>query len=148
MSEQWRRTQAQRRSGGQSLERFDTSFAEGRYAADPMALAPDETYDRLWALGLLEQTLARLRREFEAVGKTGGFDALKDCLMTARGGIDYATLSRRLDVPEGTVRVAAHRLRKRFREIYREEVSRTLANDGDIEAELRHLAAALARQEM
>ena len=148
MSEQWRRTQAQRRGGGQSQERFDTSFAEGRYAADPTALAPDETYDRQWALRLLDLALARLRGEFEAAGKTGDFDALKDCLMAARGGIDYATLSRQLGVAEGTVRVAAHRLRKRFREIYREEVALTLADDGDIEAELRHLAAALALKEM
>jgi RNA polymerase sigma factor (sigma-70 family) len=147
MSNQWRRAQAQRRGGGQRLESFDTSLAESRYAADRQALAPDETYDRQWALALLDLTLVRLREEYGAAGRTGDFEALKECLMAARGGIDYAAMAGRLGVSEGTARVAVHRLRKRFREIFREEIARTLADGADLDAELRHLAAALARQE-
>ena len=127
--------------------RFDTAFAESCYATDPnSSFAPDETYDRQWALTLLNLTIERLRADFESAGKPADFDALKDCLMAARGTIDYATIAAKLGMNEGATRVAAHRLRKRFREIYREEISQTLADGEDLDAELRHLAGVLARQ--
>ncbi len=66
--------------------------------------------------------------------------------MAARGTMDYAAVAAKLGVHEGAARVAAHRLRKRFREIYREELSQTLVEETDLEGELRHLAAALARE--
>ena len=146
MSNEWRRASAQRRGGGTAPAQFDTAFAESRFAADSHALAPDETFDRQWALTLLDLTVNRLRDEFAAVGKPGDFEGLKNCLLAERGAIEYATVARQLGVNEGAARVAVHRLRKRFREIYREEISQTLADGADVDAELRHLAAALARQ--
>jgi RNA polymerase sigma-70 factor (ECF subfamily) len=68
--------------------------------------------------------------------------------MAERGAIDYAAMAKRLGVNEGTARVAVHRLRKRFREIYREEISQTLADGDDLDAELHQLAAALAQNKM
>ena len=148
MSKEWRRESAQRRGGGQARIPFDTTFAESRLATDPSsALAPDETFDQQWALTLLNRTVERLRAEFVAAGKPADFDVLKDCLMAARGAIDYPALAARLDVNEGAARVAAHRLRKRFREIYREEISQTLVDGADLDAELHHLAGALTRQQ-
>ena len=145
MSKQWRRASAQRRGGGQSQVPFDTAFAESRYAADcPAQLEADLVFDREWALTLLNLTVNRLRAEFEAAGKPDDFEALKGCLMAERGGGDYAALAARLGVSEGAARVAAHRLRKRFRQVYREEISHTLADRADLDGELRHLAAALA----
>ena len=79
-------------------------------------------------------------------GKPGDFAALKHCLMAERGAIDYAAVAERLGLNEGAARVAVHRLRKRFREVYREEISQTLEDGADLEGELRHLAAALARK--
>jgi hypothetical protein len=146
MSNEWRRASAQRRGGGQSPASFDTAIAEQHYAADPGTLPADETFDRQWALTLLNLTVERLRGEFVSAGKPDDFEALKDCLQAVRGTIDYAAVATRLGVNQGAARVAAHRLRKRFREIYREEISQTLSDGGDVEAELRHLAAALARE--
>ncbi len=147
MSKEWRRASTQRRGGGQSHVTIDTAFAESRYAADHSAnLAVDETFDQQWALTLLDLTVNRLRAEFAAAGKPGDFDALKSCLMAGRGTIDYASVAGRLGVGDGAARVAAHRLRKRFRELYREEISQTLADGADLDGELRHLAAALARK--
>jgi RNA polymerase sigma-70 factor (ECF subfamily) len=146
MSNEWDRVSAQRRGGGQMHAQFDTAFAESRFAADSHSLAPDETFDRQWALALISLTTSRLRAEFTAAGKPGDYDALKTCLLADRGAIDYAGVARELGVNEGAARVAVHRLRKRFREIYREEISQTLAEGADLDAELRHLAAALARQ--
>ena len=146
MSKEWRRASAQRRGGGLTPVQFDTAFAESRLASDSNSLAPDETFDQQWALTLLDLTVNRLRGEFTAAGKPEDFDALKNCLMAGRGAIDYAAVARQFGGNEGAARVAVHRLRKRFREIYREEISQTLADGGDLDAELRHLAAALARQ--
>jgi RNA polymerase sigma-70 factor (ECF subfamily) len=145
ISKERRRAAADRRGGGQAHALFDTAFAESRYAADTDALAPDETFDQQWALALLDLTVNQLRNEFLAAGKPGDFEALKSCLMAERGSIDYAAVAKQLGVKEGAARVAAHRLRKRFREIYREEISQTLADGSDLDSELRHLAAALAR---
>ena len=86
-----------------------------------------------------------IRAEFAAAGKPGDYDALKNCLLADRGAIDYASAAKSLGMNEGATRVAVHRLRKRFREIYREEISQTLDQGADLEDELRHLAAALAR---
>lgn len=75
--------------------------------------------------------------------KRGGGQALVE-LDTRIAESHYAAVAAQLGVNSGTARVAVHRLRKRFREIYREEISQTLAADADLNAELRHLAAALA----
>jgi RNA polymerase sigma-70 factor (ECF subfamily) len=96
-------------------------------------------------LTLIDLTVSRLQAEFVNEGKPEAFEALKGCLMAGRGTIDYAAVAKQLDLNEGAARVAVHRLRKRFREIYREEISQTLTKDEDVDTELQHLAAALAR---
>jgi RNA polymerase sigma factor (sigma-70 family) len=145
MANEWDRACAERRGGGREHAPMDTVFTESGHAADRHALAPDETYDRQWALTLLHLTTTRLRAEFGAAGKPGEYDVLKSCLLADRGAIGYAKLAKELGVTEGAARVAVHRLRKRFREIYREEISQTLTEGADVESELRYLAAALAR---
>jgi RNA polymerase sigma-70 factor (ECF subfamily) len=145
MNKEWRRASAQRRGGRKSQVPFDTEFAETRYVADPSShLAADETFDKEWALTLLDLTMNRLRAEFAATGKASDFEALKECLVAAHGEIDYAAMASRLGLSEGAARVAVHRLRKRFREVYRQEISRTLDDGVDLDSEVRHLAAALA----
>lgn len=146
MAKEWRRASAQRRGGGLAHAQFDTTLAESRYATDSNSLAPDEAFDQQWALTLLDLTMNRLRAEFSEAGKPGDFDVLKNCLLAGRGAIDYPAVAKHLGVNEGAARVAAHRLRKRFRRIYREEISRTLADGADLDVELRHLAAVLARK--
>jgi RNA polymerase sigma factor (sigma-70 family) len=146
MSKEWRRASAQRRGGGQSQVQFDTAFVESRYAVELPALAADETFDQQWALMLLDLTVNRLREEFAVAGRADDFEALKSCLMAERGAINYTAVAKQLGVNAGAARVAVHRLRKRFREVYREEISQTLADGADLDGELRHLAAALARK--
>ena len=145
MANEWDRASAQRRGGGLAHAQIDTTFAESRLAADANALPPDEAYDRQWALTLINLTLNRVRDEFAAHGKAADYDTMKNCLLADRGAIDYPAVARQLGLNEGAARVAVHRLRKRFREIYREEIAQTLAGDADLETEMRHLAAALAK---
>ena len=146
MFNEWRRASTQRRGGGHAHVQFDTAFAETRFAADGQSLGVEESFDQQWALTLLDLTVTRLRGEFEAAGKPQDFEMLKGCLMAERGAIDYPAVAGRLGVNENAARVAVHRMRKRFREIYREEILQTLADGSDLDAELRHLAAALARK--
>ncbi len=147
MAKEWRRASAQKRGGGTAPVPFDTSFAERRYAADSAGqTTPEEAFDRQWALTLLDMTVRRLEAEYDEAGKGGDFESLKDCLAAQRGEIEYAAIAARLGMAEGAARVAVHRLRKRFRELYRLEIARTLAAEGDVETELRYLAQVLARQ--
>ena len=146
MVNEWDKAAARRRGGGQAHAQFDTAFAESRLAADRQTLAPDEAFDRQWALTLIDLSVNRLRAEFAASGKASDYAAMKNCLMAVRGTLDYAAVAARLGVNAGAARVAVHRLRKRFREVYREEIAQTLADGADLEAEMGHLAAALARQ--
>jgi len=125
---------------------MDTSVVESGLAREVKGtLTLDEAYDRQWALVLLERTLGRLQQEFVAMERGADFETLKGCLMTARGAIDNGAMAVRLNVSEGAARVAVHRLRKRFREAYREEIARTLEPGTDLDEEMRYLAAALAR---
>ena len=145
MANEWRHAATQRHGGAHELVQFDTSYAEDRLTvAPPPGLTADATYDREWALLLLERTVERLRAGFAAAGRAQDFDALKDCLMAERGALDYAAIAVRLGATAGAARVAVHRLRKQFREVFRAEIAQTLAPDGDIEEEMRHLAAALS----
>lgn len=146
MAKEWRCQSTQKRGGRQHCVPLDTAFAESRYAADPVdSSAADEVFDRQWALTLLELTMHRLQSEFVAAGRTDDFAVLKEFLTVSHGAINYRSAAARLNISEGNARVAVHRLRKRFRELYREEISQTLPDGDDLDAELRHLAAALAR---
>jgi RNA polymerase sigma factor (sigma-70 family) len=138
MSKEWRRASAQRRGGDVVHVEF-----ESRYAIEPASqFGPDEAFDRQWALALLDLTLNRLQ------GEAADFEILKESLMAERGAIDYAAVAQQLGVNAGAARVAVHRLRKRFREIYREEIAHTLAEGAELNDEMRHLAAALGPSRM
>jgi RNA polymerase sigma-70 factor (ECF subfamily) len=90
--------------------------------------------------------MARLRAEFGQAGKAREFAQLKMFLTTARKEIPYTEAAAATGLSEGAARVAVHRLRKRYRELFREEIARTVADPGEVDAELRHLIAVLARR--
>jgi RNA polymerase sigma-70 factor (ECF subfamily) len=144
LHKEWRHASAQKRGGASVPVQIDTVFAESRLATDSRARGGDEAFDRQWALTLLELTMTRLREEFVSAGKPADFDVLKNCLLADRGGIDYGGVAKEMGSSEGAARVAVHRLRKRFREIYREEISQTLADGANLDEEVRYLAEALA----
>lgn len=137
--------QRQKRGGGATHLSLDWQSAEERYHLDPPDPArPDAAFDREWALALLERVIARLRAECEAEGKAALFDQTKGYLMVGEEAIPHAEAARILGMDQGAVRVAVHRLRKRYRELLREEIAQTLDNPGDVAEELRSLRAALA----
>jgi DNA-directed RNA polymerase specialized sigma24 family protein len=104
--------------------------------------SPDEAYDREWAVALLERVIQKLREECIAEGRGERFDQLKDFLTTARGEISHAARAGELGMEESGLRVAVHRLRKRYRELLRREVGDTLADPAMVEEELAVLLGA------
>ena len=104
---------------------------------------PDRAFDRQWALALLEVVLGRLRQDYRSAGREPLFLRLKETLSGARPEIPYRDLAARLGLSEGAVKVAAHRLRQRYRELLREEVAHTVTAPAEVEGELSQLFAAL-----
>jgi RNA polymerase sigma-70 factor (ECF subfamily) len=121
-------------------------MAERKFKSDLAAaeIPPDLAFERRWALTLLEQTMARLRSEFEHSGKISEFERLKIFLTTDKQEIPYAAVATELGMNESALRVAVHRLRKRYRELFREEIAHTLAEGESVDEELRYLFSVLA----
>jgi RNA polymerase sigma-70 factor (ECF subfamily) len=146
LSSEWDRARAQKRGGGKTPISLDAESAETRYTFEPAdTLTAERIYERRWALTLLSETLASLQREYEAEGKDGLFKELHFCLTGERADLPYAQLAARLNMSEGAVKVAVHRLRHRYREVLRAEIANTLSDEADIEDEVRYLFAVFAQ---
>ncbi len=137
------RATALKRGGCRPALPLEFDDAEGRYRREPAHdLTPERLFDRRWALALLEAVLGRLRREYEAAGKGRLFELLQGHL-TGDAGRPYAEAAAELGVSEGSVKVAAHRLRGRYRDLLRDEIGQTLADPAEVDDEIRALFAAL-----
>jgi RNA polymerase sigma-70 factor (ECF subfamily) len=144
MVKEWQRASAQKRGGGLPHLPLDTTDAEQRYAGEPAGpLTAEDVYERRWAMTLLNQALDRLRAEFAEGGKEAEFECLKQWLSADRERIPYAQLAAELGHSEGAARVAVHRLRKRFRQLFREAIAATVAEGEQVDEELHHLVAVL-----
>ena len=144
LANEWDRQRALKRGGAQKLLSLDSLAAEERYRLEPAHdLTPEALFEREWAVALLTTCLARLRAEEEAAGRPARFDALKPFL-TGDGSSGYAEVARALGLEEGAVRVAVHRLRKRFGAVLREEIERTVDDPSEVDAEIRWLLAVVS----
>lgn len=146
MANEWDHARRMKRGGGQPAVPLDTVLAERLYKEEtPAHISADQAYDRRWALALLEQTLGRLRAEFERSGKGDEFAILKQQLISPQEGRSSTEIAVQLGCTEGAARVAVHRMRKRFREIFREEIAQTVSDNQALEDEIRHLIDVLAQ---
>jgi RNA polymerase sigma-70 factor (ECF subfamily) len=146
LANEWDRAHAAKRGGGRPVLSLDMQTAETRYRSEPAdELTPEKLLERQWALALLDQVLDRLQAEFAADGKLAVFDQLKAFLTEGKGATSYAAIATKLQTTEGAVKVTVHRLRRRYRELLREEISHTVATPVEIEEEIRHLFAAFSR---
>lgn len=122
----------------------ETDTAPGLQIADASAAPLDLLFDRAWALAVMDRALAALQAEFANAGRLAQFEVLKPWLAGSDGAVSQADAAHRLGLSEGAVKVAVHRLRKRFRELVRAEIEQTVGDDEDIETELRYLVEVLA----
>ena len=146
LADEWDKARAQKRGGGILPVPLQFDTAETRYGHEPADnVTPEQNYERRWALTLLDTVLRRLRSEYEQEGKAELFTALNPCLVGDRTAQPYAELAVKLGISEGTVKSAVHRLRQRYRQLLRDEIAQTVADPGEVDEELHHLFAVLAR---
>jgi RNA polymerase sigma factor (sigma-70 family) len=134
------RERAIKRGGGEKWEHLTET---GMPLPDDSVPAPDRAFDRQWALTLLDRVLEQLASEFDASEKTTHFALLKPWLTGDDGDLSQAEIARRLGMNEGAVKVAIHRLRKRFREMVKAEIAQT-TGETEVHDELNHLVSILA----
>jgi RNA polymerase sigma factor (sigma-70 family) len=136
------RARAQKRGGGERPLPIHDGDGEVRYGREPVdAVTPDVLFERAWVRAVLDRALARLEAESDGEIQGGRFARLRPFLTGDGPDATYAEIAREWGVGESAVRVAVHRLRRRFGAALREEVSGTVEDPRDVEAEIRHLLA-------
>ena len=140
------RAKTQKRGGGLRPLRLDLEAGESRLGLQPVDdVTPERLFQRQWVLTLLDLVMHKLETEYRLSGRAEQFERLKGALAGDRDRLPYAALGAELGMSEEAARQAASRLRKRYRELLREEVSQTLAEPGDIDDEIRSLFEVLGR---
>jgi RNA polymerase sigma-70 factor (ECF subfamily) len=144
LANEWHKARAQKRGGGVAPISIDADSAEEWYRREPAdTITPERLFERRWALTLLQDTLAALQRDYDTDTRRALFAELKGTLSGELPATGYSDIAMRLGMSEGAVKVAAHRLRARYRDRLRAEVARTVASSDEIDEELRFLLAAL-----
>jgi DNA-directed RNA polymerase specialized sigma24 family protein len=124
---------------------FDIQRGEEFYRFEPVhSDSPDKIFERRWALTLLERVLESLKLELAGQGKEADFGVLKTFLV--QDNTPYADAAEKLNTTEGALKVAVHRLRKRYRDLFRAEIANTVASPDEVDDEIRYLARALRRE--
>jgi RNA polymerase sigma-70 factor (ECF subfamily) len=138
------RRQTLKRGGGAVVVPLTFDDAEARYRVEPADIETPETlYERRWALTVIDRVLADLRREWEAGGRAAEFDELKAALLQSAPAGGYAAAAIRLGTTEGAVKVAVHRLRRKFQGRLRQDIAETVSDPADVDDEIRYLVRAL-----
>jgi len=134
-----------KRGGGvENISLYDTDTGESRPIADENALSPDAAFDRQWAITVLARALETLREECAADGRADFFLLVKPWLTGDAAHGDQSVLAEKCGVNATALKVAIHRLKRRFREVLRKEVAGTLDDSSAIETEMQALFTALA----
>jgi RNA polymerase sigma factor (sigma-70 family) len=134
-----------RKRGGGAVVSLEFSSGEKRYQHEPTHdETPERIFERHWAIAMLDRVVERLRSEFLQHGRAEHFDRLKVFLL-GQSDTSYTALAREMNTSEGAIKVAVHRLRKRYRDLFRQEIADTVADPAQVESELRFLAAALTK---
>ena len=146
LANEWDKQQAQKRGGGRrNFTSLDADAAEQRLAREIADhRSADRLYEHSWALTLLDEVLRKTREAYVREDKERLFDALKPALTGDRDGLPYAELGRAVGLSEGAVKVAVHRLRRRYRDLLRAEIAATLSDPAEVDEELRHLFSVLS----
>lgn len=144
LANEWDRQQAEKRGGGRRVLSLDLTEGESRLNCEPTHDdTPERLFERHWACTLLDEVVRRLRGEFAAAGKLRHFELLEPTLAGHQRGTAFPEIARELGLSDDAVRQAALRLRRRYRELLREEVEQTVADPTEVDDEIRRLFEAV-----
>lgn len=144
LSHEREKTRAQKRGGGARILDLDALDPETRYGLVPSQIEnPEDCFQREWAREVNARALRKLQSEMERSGKGSQFEILKDCLSGVE--LDREGAATQLGISSESVKVAVHRLRKRFRALLRSEIAETVSSTSEIDDEMRCLVDALVR---
>lgn len=139
------RRHAQKRGGDRQVLSINIEDAENKYKLQPIdRLSPDKLFERSWALTVLNCVMSRLMTEMEGVEKRQLFDQARAHLCGTCDAIPYRELAVSLDMTEGAVKAAIHRMRNRYRDILYEEILQTVSSPAEVDEEIRGLFSALS----
>ena len=142
MNNQWERERAQKRGSGRAPLSLDFDTAENGYKLEPPDdRTPEDVFEENWATTLLEQARRRMRREMLEAGKEERFELLAGFVTGDGADVPYKGVAETLNLSEAAVKVAVHRMRKKFGDILRAVVADTVGHDDDVDEELRHVLA-------
>jgi RNA polymerase sigma-70 factor (ECF subfamily) len=145
LANEWDKARAQKRGGGEAHLSLDWQTADTKFqVAAQNEPSPDKAFDREWALALLAKVIERLQAESTVEGKGKLFEQLKVFLMAGKSESAQSEVAKSLGMEEGAVRVAVHRLRKRYRALLRDEIANTLSDAKMVDEEMRALFGAFA----
>ena len=144
LSDERDRASAQKRDQALTIS-LDARMAEDRYRAEPPdPMTPEHLFERRWALTLLETVMQRLCAEYGGAGQAALFEALRFAIAGDKSAVPYGEIATELGMSGEAVRVAVHRLRRRYRVMLREEIAHTVANESEIDEELNSLRRILS----
>jgi RNA polymerase sigma factor (sigma-70 family) len=150
LSNEARRAYRFKRGGRAEFVCLDLQSAEGRYGLEPIEnLTPEKIFDARWAMALLDEARKRLSLEYSAEGRAATFEAVIDFLdpLNSKKLPSYDQVADQLNVSVAAVKTLIHRLRKQYTELLRKEISRTVSDTGDVDAETHELCEALIAAE-
>jgi DNA-directed RNA polymerase specialized sigma24 family protein len=144
LSKEWAKSNALKRGGGAQILSLDFSNGETLYANEPVDNeTPEQTFDRRWALSLLEIVQHKLYNEYVASGKKNVFDRLQPYLISSETTASYDHVAHQLGQTVGAVKTAVYRMRRRYRELLRAEIAETVSDQAEVDDEIHELFAAL-----
>jgi RNA polymerase sigma factor (sigma-70 family) len=145
LADEWDRDRAQKRGGDIKVLSLDFDAAASRYEREPAyQMSPEKLFERSWALTVLTRAMDRLKTESAVSEKQHLLDCLKIYLTAEKDTVPYKDVAVKLGMTEGAVKVAVHRLRRRYRELVRDEIAQTVTTEAQIDEEIRDLFAALS----
>lgn len=145
MANEFRFASRQKRGGHQvhlSIDDMDSDSGAAHEIASEAS--PESLYDREWARTVFDEVWAKLEAEFEMAGMSDRFKALRSSLMMSEGAVPYVALAEQLNLSEAGVKTAAFRMRRRFRELFRETVAKLVENPNQIDEEIAYLISVMA----